>query len=103
MSVEGQQQQRENDEPAQRNAVLRQANVTEQSLTGAAQEAQAANRVRVMKFGGSVLTSAGSLMDAAAHAVRAAETERVAVVVSALRGITDRLYSVCLLYTSRCV
>jgi aspartokinase/homoserine dehydrogenase 1 len=94
MSVEGQQQQRENDEPAQRNAVLRQANVTEQSLTGAAQETQAAYRVRVMKFGGSVLTSASSLMDAAAHAVRAAETERVAVVVSALRGITDRLYSV---------
>ncbi len=94
MSVEGQQQQRENEEPVQRNALIRQMSAAEHSMSGAAQEARTADRVRVMKFGGSVLTSPGSLMNAAAHAARAAETERVAVVVSALRGVTDRLYSV---------
>ncbi len=90
MSVEGQQQQRQKEEPVQRNAVLREMNAAQQS----APATEAANRVRVMKFGGSVLTSAGRLMDAAAHAARAAQSERVAVVVSALRGVTDRLYSV---------
>jgi len=48
----------------------------------------------VMKFGGSVLTSAASILAAAGHAVRDAEFDRVVVVVSALGGVTDRLYSV---------
>jgi aspartokinase/homoserine dehydrogenase 1 len=87
MNVEGQQQQRENDEPARRIVVLRQPNQD-------AESAQAANRVRVMKFGGSVLTSGESILAAAQHAHQAAQTQRVAVVVSALRGVTDRLYSV---------
>jgi len=82
---------RENsEESAQRDAFLRQMSQIEQ----AAAKAKRSNRVRVMKFGGSVLVSAENMLLVAGHVVKAAETERVAVVVSALRGVTDRLYSV---------
>src|SRR5208282_3763292 len=49
---------------------------------------------RVMKFGGSVLVSSEGILHVAGHVVKATQSERVAVVVSALRGVTDRLYSV---------
>jgi aspartokinase/homoserine dehydrogenase 1 len=53
-----------------------------------------ADGVRVMKFGGSVLTCGENILRAAGHAADAARSGRIAVVVSALRGVTDRLYEV---------
>lgn len=80
-----------NEEPARNDALLQnRAN----SGAGAANQAQPSNRVRVMKFGGSVLVSAENILLAARHVAEAAQNERVAVVVSALRGVTDRLYSI---------
>jgi bifunctional aspartokinase / homoserine dehydrogenase 1 len=90
MSLERQEHQREQDDPAQRNAVLRRMAQAAQ----AAEKATVTGRVRVMKFGGSVLTSPASILAAAAQAARGAENDRVVVVVSALNGVTDRLYSV---------
>lgn len=49
--------------------------------------------VKVLKFGGSSLAGAGRILRAARIAQRAAAEHRIAVVVSALRGVTDRLVS----------
>ncbi|MFZ0637656.1 MAG: aspartate kinase [Candidatus Acidiferrales bacterium] len=90
MRVERQEPYQENnEESAQRDAVLRKWSEAEHSVNDVRAE-----RVRVMKFGGSVLTSAENLLLVAGHVVDTARSERVAVVVSALRGVTDRLYSV---------
>ena len=90
MRVERQEPYQENnEESAQRDAVLRKWNEAEHSVNDVRAE-----RVRVMKFGGSVLTSAENILLVAGHVVDTARSERVAVVVSALRGVTDRLYSV---------
>jgi len=83
-------QNERNDERGRNQAVLR--NLDRSGDT--AVETQASNRVRVMKFGGSVLVSAENILLAARHVAEAAQNERVAVVVSALRGVTDRLYSI---------
>lgn len=50
--------------------------------------------VRVMKFGGSVLISTESILQAAQAALETRGDHRVVVVVSAMRGVTDRLYGV---------
>lgn len=80
-----------NEESARSDAVLRNL---DRSGDAANTAAPASNRVRVMKFGGSVLTSAEDILAAARHVAEAAQHERIAVVVSALRGVTDRLYSI---------
>jgi aspartokinase/homoserine dehydrogenase 1 len=54
----------------------------------------ASEGVRVMKFGGSVLISAESILQAAKNALDAASPQHTVVVVSAMRGVTDRLYGV---------
>src|ERR1700733_1763265 len=83
-------QNERNDERGRNEAGLRKLDRS----SNAANETQASNRVRVMKFGGSVLVSAENILLAARHVAEAARDERIAVVVSALRGVTDRLYSV---------
>jgi len=91
MAPEAQELQNErNGESVRGDAALRDLNRAQQS----AGATQLSDRVRVMKFGGSVLTSAENILLAARHVAAAAGDERIAVVVSALRGVTDRLYSV---------
>lgn len=55
---------------------------------------EAKEGVRVMKFGGSVLISAENILQAAQNALEASRPQNTVVVVSALRGVTDRLYGV---------
>ena len=50
--------------------------------------------VRVMKFGGSVLVAAENILQAAKSVLETRGDHRVVVVVSAMRGVTDRLYGV---------
>jgi aspartate kinase len=83
-------QSERNDERGQNEAVLRKLDRS----SNAGNETQPSNRVRVMKFGGSVLVSAENILLAARHVVEAVHNERIAVVVSALRGVTDRLFSI---------
>jgi aspartate kinase len=91
MAPEANERQSEgNEERRQNGAALRNLDRSSDE----ANELQRSNRVRVMKFGGSVMASADNILLAARHVAEAARNERIAVVVSALRGVTDRLYSV---------
>ena len=91
MAPEAQEVRREAEEESRRSEVVP---VRRGDAAAATHEAKLEPRIRVMKFGGSVLTSAENILLAASHVVDAARDERVAVVVSAMRGVTDRLYSV---------
>ena len=80
-------QNERNDERSRNEAVLRKLDRSGNALN----ETQPSNRVRVMKFGGSVLVSAENILLAARHVAEAAQNERIALTkLVAICGVAAR-------------